>query len=102
MRWVRALVVLVAVVVAASAIAWVSAVGFHDGASRVDCGVPLASALHAKKVPRFDSASNGDLQLTNACVGEARTRIAIAIGVVVVSAGAATVVLRVRRSGSSG
>jgi hypothetical protein len=96
-RWVRALVVLVASVVAAGAIVWISAIGFHDHDSGVDCGVPLASALHAKKVPRFDSSTNGDLQLTDACVGQARTRIGIAGGIVVVCAAAGTFIVRYRR-----
>jgi hypothetical protein len=95
MRWVRSIVVLVAVVVAAGAIAWVSAIGFHDHTSGVDCGVPVASALHAKTVPRLSNGS--DLQLTNACVGEARTRIAIAVVIVLVSAAAGVFVVRYRR-----
>ncbi|HEX4494016.1 MAG TPA: hypothetical protein VH914_22635 [Acidimicrobiia bacterium] len=97
MRWIRALVVLVAFVLATGAVVWVSAFGFHDHDSGVDCGVPVASALHAKKVPRFDSAPNGNLDLTDACVGEARTRIGIALAIVIVSAAATTFIVRYRR-----
>jgi hypothetical protein len=95
-RWIRALVVLVAVVLAGGALVWISAFGFHDHATGVDCGVPLASALHAKEVPKF--GSGGDLRLTDACVGEARKRIGIAVLVVLVSAAAGTFVVRYRRS----
>jgi hypothetical protein len=95
MRWVRSLVVLVAFIVAAGAIVWVGAIGFHDHTSGVDCGVPVASALHAKTVPRLSNGS--DLQLTNACVGEARTRIAVAVAVVLVSAAAGVFIVRYRR-----
>jgi len=102
MRWVRAFVVLAAVVVAVGAIAWVGAIGFHDHASGVDCGVPLASAVHAKKVPRLTTGSStGDFEVTNACVGEARTRIGIAIAVVLVCVAAGTFIVRYRRDATA-
>jgi hypothetical protein len=94
-RWVRAAVVLVALAVAAGAIVWVSVFGFRDHKSGVDCGVPLAAAVHAKRVPRI--GASGDLRLTNACVGAARARIGIALGIVVVSAAAGIFIVRYRR-----
>ena len=111
MRVVLSVVLALGVVVVAAV--WVSDVRFKDGATFTDCGVPLGAAWHGREAP--DPAllhplppgqSEGVFRVPigtrlteTVCAGEARTRVAIAAGAIVLAFGG--VVLSRRRWGRS-
>lgn len=100
----RIVIVALALAVVVAACVWVSAVRFKDEASAWGCGVPLGKALHGRDAPRFlvDVQTNmshspltglfgvpkGTSPFVTVCRGEARTRVAIAAGAIVVAIGA--------------
>jgi hypothetical protein len=112
----RVAFVALALGIVVAAVVWVSAVRFKDHASAADCGVPLGAALHGQQVPSFfvhmptnlpaDKASSGVLSVpvgtslfVTVCRGEARTRLAISAGAIIVAVGG--LVLGLRRWGRS-
>jgi hypothetical protein len=112
----RFLSVVLALGVVVTACVWVSAVRFKDQASATDCGVPLGAAWNGRPAPNFviNVGTNmtgpgtrsgvyavpiGTRLTTRVCLGEARTRVAIAVGAIVVVV--AGLVLSRRRWGGS-
>jgi hypothetical protein len=112
-------VVVVAVIVAAAAVVWVSDVRFKDEPSALNCGTPIGAAWHRRSVSWMVTvgtnmqpsgnlvrlgpglyAEPGTHGLFTVCASEARTRVAIAGGVVVLAL-AAVMLSRRRRGGSS-
>jgi len=83
----------------AAAVLWVSDVRFKDEASAWDCGVPIGAAWHGRQAPKVWVSVGTNMQIghstsglfsvpkgtrltTTVCAGEARTRIAIAVGAI--------------------
>jgi hypothetical protein len=98
----RLLSVLLALGVIAAAVVWVSDVRFKDQASAWDCGVPLGAAWHGREAPLFPISGGTNMTgpvtqsgvsavplgmrlTTTVCAGEARARLAIAAGAILVA-----------------
>lgn len=99
----------------AAAILWISDVRFKDQESATDCGVPIGAAWHGRQSATWvsvgsnlqvDHSTSGLFGLlkstrltTTVCAGAARTRVAVAGGVIVLAIGG--VIVGRRRWGRS-
>ena len=113
-RAIRFGVIALALGVIAAAVLWVSVVRFKDEAAIWDCGVPIGAAWHGRQAPDFPLSVATETEVGHAdtglfgipagtpltqtvCAGQARTRVAIAAGGILVAVGA--IVVNERRRG---
>lgn len=109
-------IVALALGVIATAVLWVSVVRFKDEAAIWDCGVPIGAAWHGRQAPTLPLSVGTNPQVVRGtsglfgipagmpltetvCAGQARTRVAIAAGAIVIAA--AVIAVSQRRRGRS-